>query len=75
MSRHGYLLVPSRAGFQPPHRANRNRAGYGRLRFHALGCRADGGDGLPPGTCGKCVQSATTEYRDSLMRLDRRVLL
>lgn len=65
---HGYLRNPASFGWQPPHKA----ATGGRLRFHAVGCRADGGTGLPPGTCQKCKSDAADEYRELLKRIDKR---
>lgn len=59
-------------GSQPPQTAY-SRSGRGRLLFHAIGCRVDGGPGLPPGVCLKCLDTARNRYFEALMRSDRRV--
>lgn len=68
--KHGYLRHPGMFGTQPPH-----RSGIGvrtRLLFHAYGCRADGGTGLPPGLCEKCASGVSDEYRQLLKKIDKR---
>ena len=55
-------------GYQPPATYTRS----GRLKFHAVGCWVDGGEGLPRGVCRKCADSYVDQYFRSLMRIDRR---
>lgn len=71
--RDGSLVHPDRAGYQLPNRSSVKGRGIGRLTFHALGCRVDGGRGLPPGVCLKCEDTVVDAYYKSLMRIDRRV--
>lgn len=67
---HGYLIHPENAGYQPPAREALTR-GSGALKFHALGCRVDGGAGLPPGRCRKCREDQPEAmFVRSLMRAD-----
>lgn len=42
----------------------------GRPRWHAAGCRTNGG-ALPPWRCPKCRSSISDDYEDLLRRLDR----
>ena len=72
MASHRYLRDPSSVGHQPLYRVTAKKAGAGALKFHALGCRVDGGAGLPPGRCEKCRDSIADGYFRSLMRIDRR---
>lgn len=65
---HNYLKDPSRFGHQPPHRASKT----GRPLFHALGCRADGGPGLPPHACLKCGDDIADARIRLLMRMGER---
>lgn len=69
----GALYHPENAGLQLQNRSSVNGKGVGRLRFHALGCRVDGGRGLPFGVCLKCADSVADAYVRTLMRIDRRV--
>lgn len=60
-------------GYQPPARST-GRYDVGRLLFHAIGCRVDGGQGLPPGVCLKCHDGGiVNQYYRTLMRVDMRV--
>ena len=73
MKRDGCLNHPDNAGYQLPNRSSVNGKGIGRLRYHALGCRVDGGAGLPAGQCLKCQDTVADAYFKNLMRIDRRV--
>lgn len=65
---HRYLRKATSYGYQPLATVAR-----GVYRYHAYGCRVDGGPGLPAGRCGKCSESDTVEkaFIAALLRLDQ----
>lgn len=62
-------IINPTLGYQPPHRYH-GRSG-GKLKFHATGCRVDGGEGLPRGVCRKCVEGVLDDYWRGLKRLEQ----
>lgn len=63
-----------RIGYQHPARYINKKGIPGQLKFHMIGCRVDGGPGLPPGKCEKCGESVEKELVRFLASLDARSL-